>query len=652
MNHDRILARSEADSVIAAPGGLYRSFCLASVLVCVALLCFANAIHNDFTNWDDPIYVVENDLIRNISVHSLQEIWSSFLVGNYHPLTVLSLAIDYAVYGLDPSGFHLTNIVIHASNVVLLFVFLQLLTGNLVASFIAALLFAIHPVHVESVSWISERKDVLYTFFYLCSMCVYLWRNRHTSHRALLYLMSLGLFVCSLLSKGQAVTLPLVLLLIDYCEGRAISRRVFAEKIPFFVLSLIFGLVAIVAQKDTGAIPDMPTFTLGERIVFACFNMCMYLAKLIAPIRLSAFYPYPSLETWAAYLGYCLPAAVAVVIGGLYFRRIASALQADRIVAFGVLFFAVNIALLLQVLPVGASMISERYAYLCSAGFFLLAGHGYSQLWSDSRPEVRRWKGFVSLVLLVYGGWLAYKTVERNKVWRGSEPLWSDVLQQFPKVPVAYLNRGSYYQVRGELNRALADFNAGLAIDPNYHDILVNRCDVHRMLGDYERALADCSAVIKRLDDNTVAYTNRGITYSMIGRYEEALADFEKAISLEPKNAKLYTNRGNLFDMSGMYDTAIDNYTYAISLRPDYYAAYYNRAKTKLRKGDFAAAIIDLDVSVQSESLGADSYFYRSQAFRALGNYQRALQDARTAKQMGRAVDAQYLRDLEMGSNP
>jgi tetratricopeptide (TPR) repeat protein len=652
VNHDVIIARSEAGSATAGRSGLYRSFFLASVLVCVALLCFANALHNDFTNWDDPLYVVENELIRNLSVSSLRETVSSFLVGNYHPLTVLSLAIDYAVYGLDPGGFHLTNIVIHASNVVLVFAFLQLLTGNLVASFIAALFFAIHPVHVESVAWISERKDVLYTFFYLCSMCAYLWHNRHTNHRASLYLMSLGLFVCSLLSKGQAVTLPLVLLLIDYCEGRGISRRVLAEKIPFFVLSLIFGVVAIVAQKDTGAIPDMPTFTLGERIVFTCFNMCMYLAKLIAPIQLSAFYPYPSLESWVAYLIYCLPAAVVVVIGGLYFRRIASALQANRIVAFGVMFFVVNIALLLQVLPVGASMISERYAYLCSVGFFLLAGHGYSQLWSNSRPEVRRWKGFVSLVLLVYGGWLAHTTVERNKVWRGSEPLWSDVLRQFPKVLVAYLNRGSYYQVRGELDRALADFNAGLAIDPYYYDILVNRCDVHRMLGEYERALADCSAVIERVGDRTVAYTNRGITYSMIGRHEEALADFEKAISLEPKNAKLYTNRGNLYDMSGMYDTAIDNYTYAISLRPDYYAAYYNRGKTRLRKGDFAEAVLDFDASVQSDSLGSDSYFYRSQAFRALGDVERALQDAWTARQMGRPIDAQYLRDLEMAAKP
>lgn len=624
---------------------------LALIAAAITLLCFANAIENDFTNWDDPLYVVENELIRSVSARSVREIFTSFLVGNYHPLTVLSLALDYALFGLHPSGYHLTTILLHTCNVLIVFVFIQKLTGSAALSFITALLFGIHPLHVESVAWVSERKDVLYTLFYLCSMYVYLSYIRSVRRKGLLYAASLALFVCSLLSKGQAVTLSVVLLLIDYCEGRRFTRATAVEKVPFFILSLVFGVVAIAAQKDTGAIPDLPTFSLAERIVLACFNLYIYAAKLVAPLQLSAFYPYPVLTRWSSYLVYYLPAVctAALVIG--YRCRLTAMLFADRVVVFGWAFFLINIALLLQVLPVGASMISERYSYLCSLGFFVLIGHGITWLWRHSRPEVRQLRGVFALLLVLYSGWLAYRTIERNKVWQSSEALWNDVLQQFPQVVVAYLNRGSYYQVRGDLDRALADFNAGLAINPNYYDILVNRCDVFRLLGEYERAVADCTKVIDEVGDNTVAFTNRGITYSMLGRYDDALEDFEKAIVLEPKNAKLYTNRGNLYDMTGRYDTAIENYSYAISLRPDYYAAYYNRGKTRMRKYDFAAAIKDFDVAVRSEALAVDSYFYRSQAFAAVGDLKEALDDARTAMQSGRTIDPRYIEELQAGVN-
>ena len=608
----------------------------------LTLLCFLNAIGNDFTNWDDPSYVVDNELIRSVSITSIKEMFSTFLVGNYHPLTVLSLAIDYAIYELKPSGYHLTNVLLHVCNVILVALFVQLLVGRPAVSFVTATLFGIHPMHVESVAWISERKDVLYTFFYLSSMCAYMLYARRSTHNGRCYAVSLGLFVCSLFSKGQAVTLPIVLLLIDYCDGRRWTRSTLVEKLPFFALALAFGVIAIVAQKVTGAIPDLPVFSLGKRLIFAGLNVSLYTAKLIVPIRLSAFYPYPAPESWGFYVVSCLPVALAMGVLGVFVYRITRGLAPRRFVEFGGAFFVVNIVLLLQIVPVGSSIISERYSYLCSLGFFLALGCVIQSLLGNSRNEVKTWKTVISCVLVLYSGWLAYATIERNKVWRGSEPLWSDVLQQFPQTALAYLSRGSYYDLSGDPNRALEDYNMGLAIKPNYYDILVNRCAVYRTRGEYERALADCNHVIENASDKTVAYTNRGIIYSLLRRYDDALSDFEKAISLEPKNAKLYSNRGNLYDMQGLYDTAIENYSYAISIQPDYYAAYYNRGKTQLRKGEFAAAVQDFDVSVRSNSLAADSYFYRSQSFRALGDLESARRDARSAQQAGRALPAFY----------
>jgi Tfp pilus assembly protein PilF len=607
-----------------AVSSLWR-ICSVALPIVATCVCFANAIGNEFTNWDDPLYVLENDLITSLAPAHLKVMFSTFLVGNYHPLTVLSLAFDYWLYGLNSSGFHATSVAIHLCNVVLVLAVTQMLSGSRVVSIVAALLFGIHPLHVESVSWVSERKDVLYAFFYICALCTHIQFLRSTPHKQrhfYYYYATILLFLCSLLSKAQAVTLPVALLLIDTCMGCQLNRRSMCRMLPFFTLAVVFGVLAVVAQKHAGAIPDMPTLSFVERVVCAPLNIVLYVAKLIAPVKLSAFYPYPALDNWLSYILYLTPAACVVVLIAVGARRLRGLVVRDRIAFFGVAFFLINIALLLQVLPVGASMISERYAYLSSVGLCMLLGYGFNRVWcaSTQNPSTQQLRLRVLAVcaLTGYSVWLMKVTIERNTVWRDSETLWSDVLRQFPRATIAYLNRGSYYQVRGDHERALADFNAGLIVAPNHADILANRCDVLRQTTKYERAIADCTKALELSSRHTAAYTNRGITYSMIGKRDEALADFKAAIALEPWNPKHYSNLGNLYNMSGMYDVAIEYYSRAVALRPDYYTAYFNRAKTRLRKQDFQGAIADFNVSIRSPSLREQSYFYRSQADREL----------------------------------
>lgn len=657
-------------------------------LVCAAVaLCFSNAIVNDFTNWDDNKYVTDSELIRTVSFDGVKKIFSSFLVGHYHPLTVVSLAIDFAFYGLSPAGYHATSVGIHVLNTLLVFVFFVSLTRNALSASITALLFGIHPLHVESVAWVSERKDVLSVFFYMACLCVYLSSIRSERHRSLRYGMLILLFLAALLSKAQAVTLPVVLLAIDFFEGRRLNPSRICEKVSFFMLSLIFGIIAVLAQRDAGAILDTFPFSLPMRLLYACSNLCLYIGKLIVPINLSVVYPYPSLASWSSFL-MVLAESLCVVgfvtCGCLGFLsslaprqkdaaqaeptssmidRIAFACQrfldslstgrlirwavGNRSVVFGTVFFLVNIVLHLQILPVGPSRISERYTYLSSVGLFFLVGQAVSWMWMSPQPA-RSWSryGFAA-ALSMYCAFLGYTTIERNTVWRNSESLWTNVLEQFPQAVTAYLNRGSYYQVKGEAERALADFNAGLALNPNHVPLLSNRCDVFKKLGRLQEAIEDCGKAISLAPTVEIVYTNRGIAYAKLGKSREAFLDFEKAIHLQPTKASSYVNRANLYDILGMFDSAITDYSHAISLNPRYLAAYHLRGQTRLRTGDLRGAIADFDVAVQSAELRARTLLPRSQAHLMLDNYQQALGDALEAQKLGVKVEASHLQTLE-----
>ena len=662
-------------------------FVCAALLCALTTLCFWSAINNDFTNWDDNLYVTESHLIRNLSLDNTKRIFSSFVAGNYHPLTMISLAIDFAVHGLSPAGYHATNVAIHIANTLLVFAFISSLSASSTSAFITALLFGLHPLHVESVAWVSERKDVLYVFFYLAALYVYLFSIRTEGKRWLRYTFVMPLFIAALLSKGQAVTLPVAFLLLDWFERRGMGLAVFVEKIPFVVLSIIFGVVAVVAQQSTGAILDTFPFSFPIRLLYACTNLWLYVGKLIAPIHLSIVYPYPSLASWGALLlalleslcvgaflmlgalGFAAPllfdqrhdqhsltalSAISRLLSPCY-RLLASrpagkliiSIAENRSLLFGGTFFLANIVLHLQLLPVGPSRIAERYTYLSSIGLFFVVGQLFSWIWMNAHPSKAPYRHGGAAILSVYFIFLGYQTVERTAVWRNSETLWSNVLKQFPQAVTAYLNRGNYYQLKGDTERALTDFTAALALNPNHVAVLANRCDVLKTLGRLEEAIADCGKVIARDPTIEVAYTNRGIAFAKLGNPRDALLDFDKAISLQPSKASLYFNRAALYDMIGSLDRATKDYSHAISLNPQYAAAYYFRGLTKLRMGEFNGAISDFDVSAQSAELKGRSLLSRSQAYMILNNTPQALADALEAQRVGMNVEASYLQNLQ-----
>ncbi|MCH8331481.1 MAG: hypothetical protein IH946_08910, partial [Bacteroidetes bacterium] len=261
-------------------------------LFLVAVVTFSvlsPSLKNGFTNWDDTAYITDNNDLREFS---LKRIFTENVLGNYHPLTMLTYNVDYQLFGFDPFYYHLDNLVLHSINAGLVFALLFILLGSWWGALIGALLFGVHPMHVESVSWISERKDLLYTMFFVTGLICYLkyQRNQGIWFKDPFYLLALILFLLSLLSKALAVSFPLVLLLLDYIKRREWGKVMWMDKIPFFVLSLLFGVIALVAQSESGSIQTYENYSFIDSFLISCYGLLAYIYKFFIPLQLSNLY--------------------------------------------------------------------------------------------------------------------------------------------------------------------------------------------------------------------------------------------------------------------------------------------------------------------------------------------------------------------------
>ena len=269
----------------------FKIIILIGLILIIAFASFSPCLRNSFVNWDDNGYVSDNTTLKPFSLSSVKIIFTSFNLGHYHPLTMLSYALEYQFFKLNPFGYHLDNLILHLLNCLLVFWLIFILSENIFISFLTAVLFGIHPLQVESVAWISERKNLLYAFFFLSAMLAYVFyikSNRELKY----YFLGLVLFIFSLLAKSMAVTLPLVLLLVDYFLNRKVGKAMFLDKIPFFILSLVFGIIAIFGVYSSGALRHENSYGLASILIVAAHGVVFYLSKIFLPLKLSCLYPY------------------------------------------------------------------------------------------------------------------------------------------------------------------------------------------------------------------------------------------------------------------------------------------------------------------------------------------------------------------------
>ena len=439
------------------------AICALGGIAVLTAIAYSPAFTADFVNWDDPEYVVNNYAIRGLAPGNIAAFFTRPYVGHYAPLTVLSYALDYRVYGLNPHGYHATNLLLHIINSLLVCALAYALSGSPAVGYVTAALFAVHPMHVESVAWVTERKDVLSALFYLFSILSYLaylhgWVRRTPFTRTGCYLISLLFFLCALLSKAMAISLPLVLILLDYCHGArekagapggtGLLRTSVRNKIPFLVLSAVLGAVILAVSKSNGAMKMAFYRDLPVHAMVATRNLLWYVKKMFYPVRLSAFYPYPaSMHRELPVFMFCLVVTGAASIVVIMAMR-------NRWLLFGALFYLIAIFPVLQLIPVGNAIAADRYTYLPSIGIFFIAGVLFDRVVSSAvnARAGRLCRGGLYSALIAAIVCLSIFTTQRCLVWRDSERLWSDVIGKYPSTPTAWLNIGEVLLTRGRFD--------------------------------------------------------------------------------------------------------------------------------------------------------------------------------------------------------
>ena len=567
--------------------------------------------------------------------------FTSFYVACYLPLTILSYAVEYHFSGLNPFAYHAISLILHLGNCLLVFWFIFMLRANLTAAFITALLFGIHPLHVESVAWVSERKDVLCTLFFLAALISYQYYHRKATSPAL-YSLSLLFFLCALLSKAMAITLPCVLLLCDYFNQRAWNRKLLWEKVPFFLLAAIFAAVALYAQHSLGGVRNQPSVSLLDTMVIAGYGLVFYLTKILVPLNLSCLYPYPNMAQ-----GLPVSFYAAAMLALVLLAAVAYAVRYARTISFGALFFLITIAPVLQLVPIGQAMAADRYTYIPAIGLLYLAAEGFARLWGSGGEAAQKRNSLLLPAAIFICAMLCVLTWQRCLVWKDGVTLWNDVIRNYPLDPVAYHNRALAFKDAGDYERAIADFTTALSISPQFIDAYNNRGLAYKNKKEFKKALADFDTALSLSPRYAKAWCNRGLTCTLIGEYQRAIADLNQALALDPQFAIACYNRGNAYAAIAENERAIADYTQALSIDPCYAEAYNNRANLFLKEKLYDRAIEDYSQALKFKPGFTTARYNRAVAYYEKGDYKNSWAEVKALQTSGFPLKQEFLQLLK-----
>jgi tetratricopeptide (TPR) repeat protein len=613
------------------------------IAVIVTFISLYPTVNNTWVNWDDDGYVLHNSLITSLDLDGIVSIFQEpNLVGNYHPLTVLSLAVDYAISGEAPFAYHLHSLLLHLLNVVLVFVLISRLFKSYQMALLVALLFGIHPMHVESVAWISARKDLLYTAYLMMGLLVYLKFIDCTSiaKRRVLFVFSFVLFSCSLLSKGVAMVFPAYLFLIDYLRGRKVNRSSLIAKVPFILLSAGFVFISFYSQQLEGAFITEVDFPFIDRFAIATTSFLVYIFQSIVPIHLSPFHPYPfqQLSDFPTHYYFSL-----LVIPGLLVFCWMAIRKKWKVALFGILFFTMTLIPVLQLIPLGRAMMAERYTYVAYLGLIILIGFGLVKLMNQNQLKQRISIGVFAIVILIFSS-ISYTY---SKAWENGETLWSKVIEQYPEDYFAHYSRADFYFKQGDWSAALEDVNRSISLSPYFGVAYQLRGQLYEKSKELQLAVNDYEQAIALTPNYGPSYVNLARILGADGQFDAALKYLDQVVILIPTYATAFLNRGVIHEKLGEKEKGRLDYSKAIQLEPNNGLFYRYRGVNYLADGESNAAIADFNKAIQFLPKDGLSYFLRAKALQQIGLKSEALLDAQKAIDLNYPVEQSFINELK-----
>ncbi len=592
--------------------------------VCIGIVSFflyLPAINFDFLNWDDQKYVTENPHIE-LNWENVKFYFTNFYFLMYLPITMISLSLDYAIAEFEPAVFHTTNIVLHLINTFLVFVLVYKLFGQsgnkhkLEIAVITTALFGIHTLHVESVVWIAERKDVMYSVFYLVSLIFYL---KYVKSKKYFFLIaSLLVFILSLISKAQAMTLIFSVIGIDFLLSRKMNTKLVLEKIPFFLCAAFFGFIAIMATRSKGT-ENLDDYPLYERLIYANYAYLRYIFKLFIPHHLSAIYPFPDkVYDEVPWFVWASPLPVLGIAASFFVF-----LKKNKAIAFGIWFFTTNIVIVLQIFSYHNVIMADRYTYIAAIGIFIIIAMLYDKLVSYKAI----YKTPAKILITLYIFFLVYQSYNRIPVWKNSIVLWSDVIEKYHDTAIAFHNRGVALFEETRYEEALSDFRNVFKLDPTAHGSYFSYGNTLSEMGDLQNALLAYNKSIKIDSTEKDVYINRGITKAKTGDFKGAVKDFDKAIDLDSSSFNAFSNRGNTKVILGDLQGAITDYTMALKIKPDFTDAFVNRGLAYLQTQEHTKAFQDFNKTLLLMPKHSKAYYYRATCYMNQQNWTAAIDD-------------------------
>ncbi len=627
------------------------SILIAVALAVITLAAFWRITQNGFINFDDQDYVTENPMVLSgLNAKSFAWAFTTDFAGNWHPLTWLSHMLDVGVFGVKPGSHHFTSLLLHIANTLLLFLVLKKMTRALWRSAFVAALFAIHPLHVESVAWIAERKDVLSTFFFFLTIWAYARRPEVRSQKSEVrstasdfrpltsgfYWLALLFFALGLMSKPMLVTTPFVLLLLDYWplrrfdlktpsgnqEGRKLSwiPGLLIEKIPFFILALASSVITVVVQHRGGAIADVTALPMGVRAGNALVACVTYVRKTFLPVDLAVFYPFPKVFSASLVLFSALVLCGITILAVWRWRR-------SPYLAVGWFWFLGTLVPVIGLVQVGMQSMADRYTYIPLIGLFIALTWGAWEIFGNRIQYKFIWATVACGILAT----CFRLTMNQAGYWRDSETLFAHALRVTRNNPVAEYSYGAALVPQNRVDEAFPHFEEAVRLKPDYAEAHNNIGLTLVLRGKFDEAIGHYHAALQAKPGSGETHYNLGRVLAMAGRPDEAVKEYQTALKFQPHMFEARNSLGIVLGEQGNFDEAAAQFQEILRRKSDYADAHFNFGNLLLRQGRFDEAITRLSDAAKLKPDDADAHQKLALALAMSGKSAEAVPEYRRA---------------------